>query len=73
MFSDIEDDLTQQEKENIDSVLRHYGDKNAQWLSDLTHMEDPWKDAREKACVEDGERCSEVITKGEIHLYYSGL
>lgn len=29
----------------IDRVLEFYGDKDAQWLSDLTHLEDPWKDA----------------------------
>lgn len=73
MFSYIEDDLTKKEKENIDKILEHYGDKTAQWLSDLTHMEDPWLNARKEACVEEGEICSQTITKGEIHLYYSGL
>ena len=34
--------------ETIDRVLAFYGAKNAQWLSDLTHMEDPWKDAFEQ-------------------------
>ena len=33
------------QRETIDRVLEFYGDKNAQWLSDLTHMEDPWKNA----------------------------
>jgi uncharacterized phage-associated protein len=32
-------------RETVDRVLEFYGDKNAQWLSDLTHMEDPWKNA----------------------------
>ena len=31
----------------IDSVLDFYGDKTPQWLSDLTHMERPWQEARE--------------------------
>jgi len=73
MFDDIPDDLTEIEKENIDKVLVHYGDKTAQWLSDLTHIEYPWENTRQLACVEDGERCSAIITKGEMHLYYSGL
>ena len=33
------------QRETIDRVLNFYSDKNAQWLSDLTHMEDPWKKA----------------------------
>ena len=73
MFSGIEDDLNAKQKENIDKVLSHYGDKTAQWLSDLTHMEDPWIDTRKRAGVEDGERCDEIIEKGYIHQYYSGL
>jgi uncharacterized phage-associated protein len=73
MFADIPDDLTKTEEENIDKVLAHYGDKTAQWLSDLTHMEDPWNIARTQAGVSDGERCNTIINKGEMHLYYSGL
>ena len=37
--------LTDTQKETIARVLSFYGDKDAQWLSDLTHMEDPWKKA----------------------------
>jgi len=37
--------LTANQKDTIDRVLRFYGDKSAQWLSDLTHLEDPWKNA----------------------------
>ena len=33
-------------RETIDAVLDYYGDKHPQWLSDLTHAEAPWKDAR---------------------------
>jgi uncharacterized phage-associated protein len=42
----------------IDNVLAYYGDKPSQWLSDLTHMEDPWKNAR--AGLAPGERSLEV-------------
>jgi uncharacterized phage-associated protein len=73
MFLDIEDDLTNNQKENINKVIEHYGEKTAQWLSDLTHIEDPWLNARNEACVQEGERCDMIITKGDIHLYYSGL
>ena len=34
--------LTDTQKETIDRVLGFYGSKDAQWLSDLTHMEEPW-------------------------------
>lgn len=38
-------ELNATQRETIDRVLAFYGDKDAQWLSDLTHMESPWKDA----------------------------
>ena len=36
-----EGDLSGNQKDTIDKVLEHYGGHNAQWLSQLTHMEDP--------------------------------
>ncbi|WP_205661388.1 Panacea domain-containing protein [Paramylibacter kogurei] len=42
------DKLSPEQKLNIDSVLNFYGDKDAQWLSDLTHMERPWREAFEQ-------------------------
>jgi uncharacterized phage-associated protein len=63
--------LSKNEKETIDSVIEYYGDKPAQWLVDLTHLEDPWRDARKG--WEAGERCSNEITPGAMIEYYSGL
>lgn len=37
--------LTPEQRNTIDSVLNFYGDKDAQWLSDLTHLEAPWREA----------------------------
>lgn len=37
--------LSAPQAETVERVLRFYGGKDAQWLSDLTHMEVPWKDA----------------------------
>jgi uncharacterized phage-associated protein len=37
--------LNGEQCDTIKQVLAFYGDKDAQWLSDLTHMEDPWKNA----------------------------
>ncbi len=37
--------LNADQRATIDAVLAFYGDKDAQWLSDLTHLEDPWNEA----------------------------
>lgn len=37
--------LSPEQARTVDIVLAFYGDKDAQWLSDLTHMEAPWKEA----------------------------
>ena len=34
------------QRETIDAVLKYYGDRPSQWLSDLTHQEDPWRRSR---------------------------
>lgn len=65
--------LTDSERETIDLVLESYGDKAAHWLSELTHREAPWKDAREQAGLNDGERGRAVITKKSMYEYYDGL
>jgi len=57
--------------ETVDAVLRYYGDKSAQWLSDLTHSEAPWKDAREG--LSDGVRGDREITLDAMAEYYSSL
>jgi len=59
------------EKAVIDKVLEFYGDKTAQWLSNLTHQETPWLEARKG--VEVGASSENVIDKGSIHEYYSSL
>lgn len=38
--------LSKTERETVDAVMGFYGDKPSQWLSDLTHQEPPWRDAR---------------------------
>lgn len=63
--------LTQEEKDTVDSVLAYYGDKDAQWLSRLTHMEDPWKNAQ--AGYKDGDYCEEIISKASMAEYYESL
>lgn len=63
--------LTTSERETIDAVLCHYGSKPSQWLSDLTHMEGPWKDARKG--VAPGVRSNSEITSAAMAEYYGSL
>ncbi len=63
--------LTAEEAETVDVVLSYYGDKSPQWLSDLTHMELPWRQAREG--VQDGERSTRVIGHDVLAEYYGSL
>lgn len=63
--------LSNEQRENIDIVLQAYKDKDAYWLREQTHSEKPWKDAR--AGCKDGARCSNVITKESMGLYYGSL
>lgn len=55
----------------VKKVLKFYGPKDPQWLSNLTHLESPWKDARNG--LEPGERGDKVITKESIIEYYANL
>ena len=63
--------LTEDQKENINIVLKSYGDKDAYWLREQTHGEDPWRDARGN--LPEGAKCNNVITKDAMGLYYSSL
>jgi uncharacterized phage-associated protein len=66
-------ELSELQKESIDAVLKYYGDKSSQWLSDLTHMEEPWKQARKRANLRDNERGSEEITLESMAEYYNSI
>lgn len=41
-----ESNLSEEQKDTINRVLQHYGCHDAQWLSQLTHLEEPWMLAR---------------------------
>lgn len=59
------------QQETLDNVLSYYGDREPQWLSELTHKERPWRDAR--IGVPIGENCTKVIEKDLMQEYYGGL
>lgn len=63
--------LTKSERETIDAVLGYYGNKSSQWLSELTHAERPWREAREG--LAPGERGEREITLAAMHEYYDSL
>jgi len=63
--------LTEKEKSAIDVVLDYYGAKDSQWLSDLTHAEQPWKQSR-KNCP-PGTRSNHEITLASMAEYYSAV
>ena len=63
--------LSDNQKNTIGVVLDFYGDKPSHWLSDLTHKEAPWRDARNG--LPDGERGSAEITHASMFEYYDSL
>jgi uncharacterized phage-associated protein len=63
--------LSTNQKDTIDHVLQAYGDKTAQWLSDLTHLEMPWIEARNG--LKPGERGNSVISLSSMQEFYSGV
>jgi uncharacterized phage-associated protein len=63
--------LSANERETIDAVLKFYGDRSSQWLSDLTHRENPWIDARKGLAPSD--RGNVVITPAAMAEYYTSL
>ena len=63
--------LSDDQKDTIDNVLNFYGDKPGQWLSDLTHMEAPWREARRG--IPEGVRGHKVIPKERLAEYYGSL
>lgn len=63
--------LNDMQKETILAVLKYYGKRSSQWLSDLTHMEEPWRKAR--SGISESERGNKVISHASMAEYYGGL
>lgn len=70
-FGGVPTRLTDEEKRTIDKVIKHYGGFSAVQLSDLTHSERPWKEAREG--LPPTERGDRVIPLESMFDYYSSL
>lgn len=65
--------LEDYQRETINAVIASYNDKSANWLSELTHGEAPWLNARERAGLAPGERGDSEITLDDLAEYYGGL
>lgn len=63
--------LEQRQRETIDAVLLAYAKFEPHELSELTHLEEPWKIARGRLLP--GERGESVITHASMRDYYSKL
>lgn len=63
--------LDKDQKETVDAVLKHYGNKTGQELSDLTHREEPWRNARSNTETSQGK--SPEITLASMGEYYSSI
>ena len=59
------------QKETVDKIVDFYGQYTSKQLSDMTHMEEPWKIAR--GDTPDGDRSSNEITLGSMPDYYGKL
>jgi uncharacterized phage-associated protein len=57
------------QRATVNMILATYGSKDAQWLSEETHAEEPWQAARRG--IPDGFRSSAVIDAGTIHRFYA--
>lgn len=65
------DELTEDEKDSINVVLEDYGDMEPYALRELSHKEDPWKNAR--GGLPEGATCETVIPVDAMGLYYGSL
>ena len=63
--------LTKDEIESVDAVLSTYGNMSALELSEMTHREDPWLDARHG--LRPGQRSNREITYAAMAEFYGGL
>lgn len=65
--------LSKPQKDTVDAVIKAYGNKSSIWLSELTHRETPWRDARSRDHLSYGERGNAEIRLDDMAEYYGGL
>lgn len=63
--------LTVDERETIDAVVDHYGKLTGQQLSDMTHSERPWLEARSGLSL--GARSTAPVSTDAMQDFFSAL
>lgn len=63
--------LTQEQRDTVDAVLASYGDLSGQQLSDKTHSERPWLEAREGLSA--GDRSNKRISLDAMQDFFAGI
>ncbi|WP_026927429.1 Panacea domain-containing protein [Granulicoccus phenolivorans] len=63
--------LTANERETIDVVLANYGDLAPQTLSEMTHRENPWREARRG--LRPTARSDREISQDSMQQYYDAI
>lgn len=52
------------------SIWETFGIYDGKYLEEMTHSEDPWIDARKKANCQQGDSCTEIITKDSMKEFF---
>ena len=65
------DNLTPDEKDTIDTVIRDYGHLSPYQLREISHSEAPYIQARHN--LPDGIPCSNIISKSSMGAFYGSL
>ena len=65
------DNLTDDQKETINIVLNDYGKMEPYELREITHREEPWKNAR--TGLPEGAYSHSIISKESLGSYYGSL
>lgn len=65
------DNLTEDQKDTINIVIKDYGSMEPFELRELSHKEDPWKNARNG--LPEGAYSQAIITKDAMGAYYGSL
>lgn len=64
-------DFNKDQIETMDVIIKDYGEETPHWLSELTHSERPWQEARKG--IPPLERSTEIISKESMQDFYGAI
>jgi uncharacterized phage-associated protein len=67
----LPNELSPRQRESVNAVLAHYGGMAPHDLSELTHSEAPWREARKD--LSEGQRSRATISDTAMYEFYDGL